>query len=72
MVQNTTQSAVETPLPLLHNETEEGHTMMEINHLKSHSKPEPHDIFINFKNNGQDFTNSEIKRRAIKKYSQLG
>jgi len=58
---------VETPLPLLNNETDEGHTTMEINNLLNNSKPEPRNMFINFKNDDHELTNSEIK-----KLSQLG
>lgn len=45
--QQTSQSAMETPLPLLNQDTEEGHITHEINHLKSNSKPTaPMDISL--------------------------
>lgn len=71
VVQQTSQSATETPHPLLIQEMEEGHIMHEINHLKSNSKPtDPMDISIQLRRESVEKQNGFLLGR--RKMSQLG
>lgn len=62
---------METPLPLLHQDTEEGHVTNEINHLKSNSKPTvPMDISMQLKRDSLDKKDFILSQRRLSQFSQ--
>lgn len=63
---------METPLPLLHQDTEEGHITNEINHLKSNSKPSvPLDnISMQLKRDSVDMKETILGQRRLSQFSQ--